>query len=641
MNIALSSDERLLVITDCQGQLPFVRTLPGRHWHGQARCWTAPYVREVYDLLASGKKPVEHIPRPEKSGYRVFRPYGQEYFILQTLGSTDDVNRCRKMPDHRMYSQQDDGWLFKPTAANLEYVNKAFPGIIWEGECEKARARWGVEQESGKAKKPETLELPADYEFKTVPYKHQVTGFMLSRDLPYFGLLMEPGTGKTKLTLDTAAWLFLQGKIDSMLVVCPNSVKDTWLEELEAHLPDKIKTDVFLWEPKTRHKIDAWIHSTEARGKLLRVLIMNVEAFSTDQGADHALTFVAKHNVIMVVDESTRIKSPSAKRTKRIIKVGRATNYRRILSGFPAPQSPLDMYTQLKFLHADTLPFSSYFSFRNRYALLGGFNGKVIVGFSHTEELQEYVNKVSYRVLKADCLDLPEKVYTRLTVDLSPEQKRLYAEMRDEMTMEMSGIKVSVQYALQKLTKLARITGGFFSYEQLDDDTQMTSRQLRLIDGPNPKMDALLEVIEDAAGKVIIWAKFRAELDLINKVLTEKFGEGSTVLFHGGVQNSVRQVGRRAFQQEGGPRFFVGQPQAGGIGITLTKANTVVYFSNDFNLENRIQSEDRAHRISQTRTVTYTDIVGRGTLDIKLLAALRRKKGLSDLVTGDPTLKWI
>jgi SNF2 family DNA or RNA helicase len=271
---------------------------------------------------------------------------------------------------------------------------------------------------------------------------------------------------------------------------------------------------------------------------------------------------------------------------------------------------------------------------------MGGYGGKEVVGYANLEELQALLDPFSYRVLKVDCLDLPEKIYQRLTVGMSPEQARLYKQIKDEMLATFAGHEIEVINVLAQMLRLAQVTGGFIPIPA--DEERGTPSRMEPIPGPNPKLVALLETIENITGKAIIWCRFRAEIDIIQKALRQVYGNRSVVEFHGGVNTTDRGTARREFQDPSSPvRFFVGQIQTGGIGLTLTQAKTVFYFSNSFSLEDRLQSEDRAHRIGQDAHVTYIDLVARGTIDVKVLGALRAKKNLANLITGDTWTQWL
>jgi SNF2 family DNA or RNA helicase len=338
---------------------------------------------------------------------------------------------------------------------------------------------------------------------------------------------------------------------------------------------------------------------------------------------------------MMVVDESTTIKNPRAARTKSLIKTARKAKYRRILTGEPVTRSPLDLYSQCQFLDPALLGFSSYYSFRSRYAIMmdmqaGPRSFKKIVGFQRLEELSDLIKKFSYRVKKDDCLDLPEKIYQYRYVDLTPEQAKIYNDLTSVAFSLFENNLVSVDNVLTQILRLHQIVCGHFR----SDDGELVSL-------PTNRVKELMSVLEEAPDKVIIWANYVADIQQISKSLSEKYGKESFVTYYGGTNDEDRQTAISRFQEDPTCRFFVGNPQTGGMGITLTSANTVVYFSNSYNLEHRLQSEDRAHRIGQKNNVVYVDLVCPKTIDAKIVKALRDKKEISGQVMGDQWKDWL
>lgn len=630
-----------------------IRQLPSRKFDGVTRTWKVPYIIENYramTLLLPGV--AEAYPKPTTSGYRAEKIPGKDLLLIHVITSVENVQKCKRIPQYRSFSPALDGWMCRPTANNIQYLKRAFPQMQWSPEAESLAQRTSdtpsIMDELAKRHAKKTVQHveAGDFTFSGKPYPHQIEAFNKARYRVSFAHLMEQGTGKTYLTINEVADRVYRGEVDALLVICPNGVKSTWEEELAAHLHQDIDRTVMIWEAKTKHNFDKYADMNFPTGKHhLKVLVMNVEALSSPKGEDAAKLFVKKHKTAVVVDESARIKSPSASRTKAVIRAGQYAKFKRILSGVPVTQGPLDLFTQFKFLDPGILGFSSFFSFRNHFAILdseAGYNR--IAGYQNLDELTKLIDPYTFRVLKDDCLELPPKIYEKVMVDLTPEQRRMYDQMKEEMQTEMGGKKISVAHAIVKVMRMQQIVGGFIP--MVDDEGKATGRtiQNKAIPGDNPKLQALLEIIEDLPSheKVIVWARFRAELKLIADTLRRLYGDAQVVEFHGGVSNLQRTANRHAFQKDADrARFFVGQPGAGGIGLTLTSSHTVVYYSNDHSLETRLQSEDRAHRIGQTRHVTYHDIVARNTSDARILSALRSKKQLADLITGDPSLSWL
>ena len=475
-----------------------------------------------------------------------------------------------------------------------------------------------------------------EYKFKTKPYAHQLTALEKSWNRDTFAYFMEMGTGKTKVLIDNMSMLYDRGKINGALIVAPKGVIGTWYnQEIPIHLVDHIDKTMVLWQSNINEKQQTKLDSLFKLGEDLHILVMNVEALSTVKGTSFAYKFLAAHRAMMVIDESTTIKNPRAKRTKNIIKLSRFAPYKRILTGSPVTRNPLDLYSQCEFLNGTHLGFESFYSFRNRYAEMytanfGGRQIQMIKFFKNLEELAEKLKYFSYRVLKEDCLDLPEKIYMKRVITLTPEQKKLYKEMKEKAVAELNGKKVTSAIALTQIMRLHQITCGHFT---ADDKT--------IQDIPNNRMDELIDVLYETEGKSIIWAYYRYDVEKIIKKLEKEFGPGSVVDYYGLTPQDQRDKNREAFQNDSKVRFLVGTPQTGGYGITLTAASNVVYYSNGYDLEKRLQSEDRAHRIGQKRNVTYIDIMAEDTVDYKIVQALKKKINIATQVMGEELKDWI
>lgn len=493
-----------------------------------------------------------------------------------------------------------------------------------------------------------------DYVYKTDPFDHQRDVFTVSRDKEYFALLMEQGTGKTKVTIDTAAWLYSYGRIDAMLIVAPNGVQRNWIiNELPAHCPDYTNWKAAWYNSSPTKQEEKELCKVLEHGGF-RIVAMNIEALATKKGQQFCKSFLLNFRTMLVVDESSVIKNPKAIRTKTLLKLSVHAAYRRILTGTPITQGPLDLFTQFTFLDSHILHTSSYYAFRNRYAVTremrtNGRSFQTVVGYTNLDELTKLIEPHSYRVTKSECLDLPEKLYSKRYVTLSPSQRTLYNALKKEVVAEFNGMTMSAPLALTKLLRLQQIVGGFFVPDECGDafenceinDHGFIARIPQPIDKENQRVNSLIELLEETNGKVIIWGRFRSEISCICESIAETFGAGSAVQYHGGVDNETRADNIRRFQTDDACRFFVGHVQAGGKGLTLHAATTVVYYSNDFSLENRLQSEDRAHRIGQKHNVTYIDMIAPDTLDEAVVQALRSKKDVANLVTGDDPIYWI
>jgi SNF2 family DNA or RNA helicase len=476
-----------------------------------------------------------------------------------------------------------------------------------------------------------------EFVFKTEPYDHQREAFDASAERVNFALLMDMGTGKTKVDIDSMALCFEKGIIDFAIIVAPKGVIRNWVPEIAAHLPERIEREIVLWRPslsKAHRKELMDLH--ENTGKM-KFLLMNIEAFSTKKGVDVAEFFVKKFKVFMTVDESTTIKNRQAKRTKAICSVGRGAAMRRILTGSPVTKSPMDLYSQMEFLSPDILGFKSYYAFQGRYAVvqrrsMGAHSFNQILGFQRLEELTETLDEHSFRVRKEDCLDLPDKVYMRREVELTTEQSEAYVQMKNLALARLdSGDLATTQNVLTQIMRLQQICLGSLT----DDDG--TVHPLK-----SNRQDALLDICDEIQGKAIVWATWTQDIRSIAKALRDRFGVEAVATLHGETPDSDRQQIVETFQdRQSELRFIVGHPKTGGYGLTLTAANTVIYYSNSYDLELRLQSEDRAHRIGQENKVTYIDLISPKTIDEKIVDALRNKIKIADLVLGEDAREWL
>ena len=478
-----------------------------------------------------------------------------------------------------------------------------------------------------------------NYKFKTKPYDHQKLALEKSWAEKTYALFMEMGTGKSKVLVDNIAILYDTAAIRGALIVAPKGVYKNWYDiEIPVHLPDHVKHSKVLWEPTSSKKKQLELDTLFDGKPELKVLIMNVEAFSTPKGLQFAKKYLSLFNgrALFGIDESTTIKNPTAKRTKSILQLGNLVTYRRILTGSPVTKSPLDLYTQCMFLDKKHLGLDSYYSYRARYAHMvkrnfGGRQVQIIDSYRRLDELAGKLDHFSYRVLKEDCLDLPPKVFTTRIVELSTEQKEQYVMMKQAAIAEHKGKLMSSATALTTLLRLHQITCGTF---KADDGTVTPIK--------NNRITALMDCLAEIEGKAIIWATYREDLKNIVTALKKAYGEASTVEYHGGVDATLRQDNIAQFQDVKGPtRFFVGNAQTGGYGITLTAANTVIYYSNNYDLEKRLQSEDRAHRIGQTGSVTYVDLVAEKTIDERIIKSLKDKVNIANEIMGEDIKDWI
>ena len=475
------------------------------------------------------------------------------------------------------------------------------------------------------------------YKFKTKPYAHQLKALEMSWNKEVFAYFMEMGTGKSKVLIDNMSMLYDKGKINGVLIIAPKGVYKNWYDsEIPTHLADHVQKKVVLWQALINKKQEQKLSVLFKPEMDLHILVMNVEAFSTKKGLDFAAKFLSCHETLVAIDESTTIKNPGAKRTKNILRLSKLCKYRRILTGSPVTKSPLDLFTQCYFLDPFLLDFTSYYAFRNRYAEMreahfGGRSVQLVTSYKNLDELSETLKNFSYRVLKDDCLDLPKKTFMKRIIQMTPEQNKVYQQMKKMALAELNGKVTTTMNVVTQLMRMQQITCGHF---KADDGTTQEIK--------NNRITELIDTVDEIQGKVVIWAHWRNDIETIVKHLKEEYGDNSVVTYYGGTTTEERQKAIKKMQDPESPvRFLVGTPQTGGYGITLTGASTMIYYSNGYDLEKRQQSEARIDRIGQEKPMTYIDILAEDTVDEKIVKSLRKKVNIATQVMGEELKAWI
>jgi SNF2 family DNA or RNA helicase len=475
------------------------------------------------------------------------------------------------------------------------------------------------------------------YKFKTKPFAHQLKALEMSWDKKVFAYFMEMGTGKSKVLIDNMSILYDKGLINGALIIAPKGVYKNWFDsEIPTHMADHIEKTMVLWESSAGKSKEKELNTLFKSSYDLHILIMNVEALSTKKGKQFAEKFLSCHKTLMAIDESTTIKNPGAARTKNIIALGKNVLYKRILTGSPVTKSPLDLYTQCWFLDPWLLDQQSYYSFRTRYALMrkimvNGRQIEIVVGYRNLGELSEKIKPFSHRVLKDDCLDLPSKTYMKRTIQLTEEQQKVYKQMKEIALATLNGKLTTTHNVITQLMRLHQITCGHFKSD--DGQTQKIA---------NNRLNELMDVLSEMEGKAVIWAHYRYDIEVIVEAIKKEYGENSVVTYYGDTTTEDRQKAIKLIQDKDSPvRFIVGTPQTGGYGITLTGASTMIYYSNGYDLEKRQQSEARIDRIGQEKPMTYIDIIAEGTVDEKIVKALRTKVDIATQIMGEELKEWI
>lgn len=443
-------------------------------------------------------------------------------------------------------------------------------------------------------------------------FEHQKRAVALSWDRKAYALLLEMGLGKTAIMIANAGILFMEGKLSGVLVLSPKGVHRQWLEEqIPEHIDPSIRINLVLWkkqpiETKAMHK------------KGLNFLSMNIDAIRTPKGFKTAYEFLKSHNgkSMMIVDESHLIKSWSADRTRAAIKLGELAAYRRISTGTPIAKNLMDAWTQFNFLDRKILNHPYMTSFRSRFCVMGGWEGKQIVGTKNVEEFYQLIAPHSFRLTKDEALKLPPKMYVSREYELGDKAQAHYNSLKKTfMTALDEGSIVDVGSAATAILRLQQVVCGYLPIPSED------AKETRIEVFSDERMDIMLDIIEQVKGPVIIWARFRADIVRIKSRLEKEYGKNCAVTYYGATKdtkkNNERDVAVKNFIS-GKVRFFVSNPASGGTGLNLQKGGcqTAIYYSNSFDAIHRWQSEDRLHRLGTKGTVTYFDIIATKTVEV-------------------------
>ncbi len=494
-------------------------------------------------------------------------------------------------------------------------------------------------------RKGETMNIE-DYPHSIKPFDHQLEHLLEHVETKSWGLLWEQGTAKTKPVIDTAAYLFANGKIDGMVVVAPPGVERNWYtDEIPEHLPPEIALDTMVSIFYTKKK-NTKAHKAKMNALLrhegLAILLISYNAFMTKEGKDFVWKFLRHRECLYALDESHNIKTPNAKRTKSIVASGKYGKYRRILTGTPVAIGPFDLYSQIRFLDEffwknhgihGSVEFRQHFGrwwTRQDCMMLHGYDPGYdkLIEYQNLDQLTEWLGEISNRVLKDDVLDLPPKLYSKRYFDMSPEQKAAYAELRDELILEIGDDIITAELPIVKLLRLQQIACNYVPVGE-DEPVHMFGKT-------NPRLKVMEQLRDEIYQPTIVWARFRHDVDQLMDLLGDE-----AVRYDGSVDDDQAERNKLAFQA-GDAKWFVGTAQKGGPGLTLHQAKNMIYYSNSFRLIDRLQSEDRAHRAGMDEhPVNYYDLICNDSVDEGIVDNLRGKRDIAQLIQGDAWKEWI
>ncbi|MDX8383730.1 MAG: DEAD/DEAH box helicase [Ghiorsea sp.] len=524
-----------------------------------------------------------------------------------------------------------DKWYETP--ASMSSMNAILNEFATEEISPKAHK---VFVELKKAKIPKAL--TGIYVPKMPPMPHQKTCIEKLQNKEAAALLMCCGSGKSYTAITLVAQHVVSHHINALLVACPFSIRRNWIKELNKHCAIEFEAQVLDFQTKKGKENFTTLLESEAQ---MKVLIVGVESLSSGKALEYTQNFLAATKAAIVNDESHLIKNPKSKRTKALIKLGKEAEYRYILTGTPVTQGLIDLYSQFQFLDEDIIGIGDYWSFRNTYCIMGGFENRQIIGYKNAKTLLDKIEKVTYQVIERDALSgIPDRIYEVRECQMQPKQAAVYKRIKKDSIVHGSedysdtkdGNPLLIENALGKVLRLQQVVGGFMPQEHVNLMTGDVDIIAVPIEGSNPKVQELLAVAEEDTSSTIIWCRFRPEIARVAQELRKKYGEEQVVEFHGGIDSDVRWANVEKFES-GQARFFVGNQATGGVGIDLIKATTMVYFSNSFSYSDRAQSEARAYRTGQKHSVRILNIVMEGTVDADISKAISLKQDMSEYVT--------
>lgn len=543
----------------------------------------------------------------------------------------------------------------KDVAANIAYVLKTFPDAKWIGGAETIRdahIKAQAEAVTMVAAKTAPIRKDLNLTFKREPMEHQLRALSLGCGRPTYAYLMEQGTGKTKVVLDEASNLWLQKKIDMLIVVAwPNGVHQNWVD-YECPEDVSVSYAADFWTPNwpAKYRQADLEEFLENDPDMLRIFTFNIEAFTSAYGCKYFERLMKSGRVMLVVDQSASIKNHNAQRTKFLLKMSEHALYRRILDGDPCAEGAEELFAQYKFLDHNIIGHDTWTGFKAEFCEIGWFNE--IKGYKNLDELHRRTDPYSFRCLSADCQDLPRKIYLQWPFDLSKEEARIYKELSERELATFAEEPVDVEVlgevgdfheeglsfgpgadimeehsALVKALRLQQVSSGWWPVNEFKP-ILMPSGHIHM----GARHSAFLSLVASHPGeKMLIFSRFMPDLLALQRSLGD-----AAVSYHGRVNTADRAEAKRRFMTDPSCLYFLGQPKSAGIGHTLTAAKHVVFYANDPSCRLRVECEKRAHRQGLKHQLRIWDLIAKGTQDIKLTRALRQKKELAQLILRDP-----
>jgi hypothetical protein len=506
----------------------------------------------------------------------------------------------RGVPGSRWSSHRKQ-WVIPFSRKAAERLSSLGDAVVFE------RPAMELMAQAVRNSRPPKDNFPAWYKFKTKPMAHQKRALDFLWEKKDAALFMAMRTGKTKTTIDWFTALKMDGKIDHVLVFCPLSVRGSWEAQIEEHCPIPVEVGRYDLSKAAGRTAQGAFSLDESPFK---AMIVGIESMATGGASEWVRQYIAENKrILCVVDESHLIKTHNANRTEKITILGKLCDYRIILTGTPIAASPLDLYSQFRFLDPDIIGYSDFYSFKARYAIMGGYENKQVIGYDNLEELMREVAPHTFQVNAEEVADLPPKVYMTRTVQLSQTSMKLYNDIKKHKIIEHKGSQLVLSNALDRLTRLSLLVNGVMTTgESGDFEYGWVS---------NAKINELMDLIQENPVPTVIWTTGRMELRKIVQTLNEAGYDTREI--HGGVKENDRITAVDDFQS-GKVRYLVANTAVGGTGIKLARARMLVYMSNSFKYVDRKQSEERATDfLNPGESVCVVDIVADGTVDTQVI----------------------
>lgn len=548
-------------------------------------------------------------------------------------------NVVRNLPNRR-WNKTKGCWVAPVLRRNAEEIERLVQSPVLRVEVS-PEAREKLQEVHDRVEVGKNREkFPIWYKHKLPPFPHQSDALDFTHSLDTAGYLMGMGTGKSKVWVDRVSCAFMSGRINAAVIACPSSIRNVWKEQFDDHCPVEYEQLVF-GASTTDKAANAFLEKETAK---LKVLVIAVEGLQVQERKgklyEYVRRFFLSHRCEFGIDESHNIKGHDAVRSKNCVSLSKFVTRRSIMTGTAMSHSPMDLYMQFEFLNPDIIGIGDFYSFRNRYCIMGGYKDKQVVAYDNIDELTDLIRPWVFQCEKSEVLDLPEKLYTKRFVELSPDQKSVYKTMAKDSIMRIKNsagndLDIVAENVLTEYALLQEISGGFVYYKEdgktVDGRDRKVQKVNRIVEiANNPKIREMINVIDmNPNSSVIIWSRFSYEIEMIREALEAKYGAGCASVYNTTSEDLEEE--KHKFNSKR-TRFFVANQASGSIGLTLNVSDLTIYYSNTLKLNDRSQSEDRNHRIGQTKNVLYVDLVCSSTVDEDILESIRTKQQLIDFV---------